>query len=158
MSSLRNDSEALSVLWRPIGLILLLLWAVPSAVVRADDPTSPQSQHDSTDSQPGPDETGKAETGKAETGKAETGKADAGKADAESADANAIQAGPRALSRAFRIAARKATPSVVTILSYGQVNVLRNLQATTSGVVPYWFARSASTAGWARRRRTVASR
>ncbi|KAA1261878.1 Periplasmic serine endoprotease DegP precursor [Rubripirellula obstinata] len=31
-----------------------------------------------------------------------------------------IQAGPRALSRAFRLAARKATPSVVTILSYGQ--------------------------------------
>lgn len=30
------------------------------------------------------------------------------------------QAGPRALSRAFRHAARKATPSVVTILSYGQ--------------------------------------
>jgi serine protease Do len=31
-----------------------------------------------------------------------------------------IQAGPKALSRAFRLAARKATPSVVTILSYGQ--------------------------------------
>jgi serine protease Do len=31
-----------------------------------------------------------------------------------------VQAGPRALSRAFRLAARKATPSVVTILSYGQ--------------------------------------
>lgn len=30
------------------------------------------------------------------------------------------QAGPRALSRAFRAAARKASPSVVTILSYGQ--------------------------------------
>ena len=32
---------------------------------------------------------------------------------------------PRALSRAFRAAARKATPSVVTILSYGQESVLR---------------------------------
>ena len=32
----------------------------------------------------------------------------------------AVQAGPRALSRAFRLAAKKATPSVVTILSYGQ--------------------------------------
>ncbi len=31
-----------------------------------------------------------------------------------------IQAGPRALSRAFRVAARKATPSVVTIYVYGQ--------------------------------------
>jgi len=30
------------------------------------------------------------------------------------------QAGPRALSRAFRAAARKASPSVVTVLSYGQ--------------------------------------
>ena len=32
----------------------------------------------------------------------------------------ATQAGPRALSRAFRAAAAKASPSVVTILSYGQ--------------------------------------
>ncbi|TWT80016.1 Periplasmic serine endoprotease DegP precursor [Planctomycetes bacterium CA13] len=32
----------------------------------------------------------------------------------------AIQAGPRALSRAFRTAARRATPSVVTVFSYGQ--------------------------------------
>ncbi len=31
-----------------------------------------------------------------------------------------IQAGPRALSRAFRLAARKATPSVVTVYTYGQ--------------------------------------
>ncbi|WP_146525515.1 S1C family serine protease [Novipirellula artificiosorum] len=31
-----------------------------------------------------------------------------------------IQAGPRALSRAFRLAARQATPSVVTVYSYGQ--------------------------------------
>ena len=34
--------------------------------------------------------------------------------------------GPRALSRAFRNAARKATPATVTILSYGQVNVMAN--------------------------------
>lgn len=40
--------------------------------------------------------------------------------DAAKADADAIQAGPRALSRAFRAAAQKATPSVVTILTYGQ--------------------------------------
>ncbi|TWU24212.1 Periplasmic serine endoprotease DegP precursor [Novipirellula galeiformis] len=31
-----------------------------------------------------------------------------------------IQAGPRALSKAFRVAARRATPSVVTVFSYGQ--------------------------------------
>ena len=31
-----------------------------------------------------------------------------------------LQVGPRALSRAFRVAARKASPSVVTILTYGQ--------------------------------------
>ena len=31
-----------------------------------------------------------------------------------------LQAGPRALSRAFRVAARKATPSVVTVYVYGQ--------------------------------------
>ncbi len=44
--------------------------------------------------------------------------------DPESADTTQpspeVQAGPRAFSRAFRAAARKATPSVVTILSYGQ--------------------------------------
>ena len=34
--------------------------------------------------------------------------------------------GPRALSRAFRNAARKATPATVTIQSYGQVNVMAN--------------------------------
>ncbi len=34
--------------------------------------------------------------------------------------------GPRALSRAFRNAARKATPATVTILSYGQVTVMAN--------------------------------
>ncbi len=34
-----------------------------------------------------------------------------------------VQAGPRALSRAFRAAARKATPSVVTVFSYGQEKV-----------------------------------
>jgi serine protease Do len=41
-------------------------------------------------------------------------------AETDSADAADIQAHTRALSRAFRSAARKATPSVVTILSYGQ--------------------------------------
>ncbi len=35
-------------------------------------------------------------------------------------EASASLAGPRAFSRAFRLAARKATPAVVTILSYGQ--------------------------------------
>ncbi|QDT11672.1 S1C family serine protease [Planctomycetes bacterium K23_9] len=34
-----------------------------------------------------------------------------------------VQAGPRALSRAFRAAARKATPSVVTVFSYGQEKI-----------------------------------
>ncbi|TWU49821.1 putative periplasmic serine endoprotease DegP-like precursor [Rubripirellula reticaptiva] len=38
-------------------------------------------------------------------------------------DHAAVLAGPRALSRAFRFAARKATPSVVTILSYGQAGL-----------------------------------
>ena len=33
-----------------------------------------------------------------------------------------VQSGPRALSRAFRIASQKATPSVVTVFSYGQNN------------------------------------
>jgi serine protease Do len=41
---------------------------------------------------------------------------------------NDVQAGPRALSRAFRAAARKATPSVVTVLSYGQQLVPRGPQ------------------------------
>lgn len=34
-----------------------------------------------------------------------------------------VQSGPRSLSRAFRIASQKATPSVVTVFSYGQ-NIL----------------------------------
>jgi serine protease Do len=51
-------------------------------------------------------------------------KADSPKIDAAEASSAELQAGPRALSRAFRLAARKATPSVVTILSYGQENVL----------------------------------
>lgn len=41
--------------------------------------------------------------------------------------ANQIQAGPRSLSRAFRAAASKATPSVVTVLSYGQQSVLQRM-------------------------------
>ncbi|MGI9474722.1 MAG: trypsin-like peptidase domain-containing protein, partial [Rubripirellula sp.] len=43
-----------------------------------------------------------------------------------------VQAGPRALSRAFRNAARKATPSVVTILSYGQNNATQNRNPRTN--------------------------
>jgi serine protease Do len=50
----------------------------------------------------------------------------------------ATQAGPRALSRAFRAAARKATPSVVTILSYGQQPVRPRPQSdqATEGTKP----------------------
>ncbi len=47
----------------------------------------------------------------------------------EQTDAVMAQAGPRALSRAFRLAARRATPAVVTILSYGQTDPLRSLVA-----------------------------
>ncbi len=43
-----------------------------------------------------------------------------GTATQRASEAEEIQAGPRALSKAFRVAARRATPSVVTILSYGQ--------------------------------------
>ncbi len=50
-------------------------------------------------------------------------------APSETAQADAASVHGRALSRAFRLAARKATPSVVTILSYGQENVLRARQA-----------------------------
>ena len=42
----------------------------------------------------------------------------------------AIQAGPRALSLAFRMAAKRATPSVVTLLTYGQSNSLSNEDAS----------------------------
>lgn len=48
----------------------------------------------------------------------------------------ALQAEPRALSRAFRAAARRSTPSVVTVLSYGQENALRSLQRRMSGRGP----------------------
>ena len=44
-----------------------------------------------------------------------------------------VQAGPRALSRAFRAAARKATPSVVTVFSYGQEKVSVFDQPNNSG-------------------------
>lgn len=52
-------------------------------------------------------------------------KPDSGQSGSESSAVNqseldAAAAHPRALSRAFRLAARKATPSVVTILTYGQ--------------------------------------
>ncbi len=47
----------------------------------------------------------------------------------ETEESAAVQAEPRALSRAFRAAARKATPSVVTILSYGQDSALARRQA-----------------------------
>ena len=50
----------------------------------------------------------------------------------ESTDAEIVQAGPRALSRAFRVAARTATPSVVTVLSYGQeIGAIANRGNTT---------------------------
>ncbi len=49
--------------------------------------------------------------------------------DSNQADSTSEQAGPRALSRAFRSAARRATPAVVTILSYGQDDILRSLIA-----------------------------
>jgi serine protease Do len=60
--------------------------------------------------------------------------AGAARADDPSADSDQVgsaseQTGPRALSRAFRSAARRATPAVVTILSYGQDDFLRNLIA-----------------------------
>lgn len=42
------------------------------------------------------------------------------KTERDQLNAEAVQAGPRALSRAFRIAARKATPAVVTVYAYGQ--------------------------------------
>ena len=56
-------------------------------------------------------------------------RADEPLANADPLDAAADQSGPRALSRAFRSAARRATPAVVTILSYGQDNFLLNLMA-----------------------------
>ena len=46
---------------------------------------------------------------------------------------NQIQAGPRSLSRAFRAAASKATPSVVTVLSYGQQSVLQRMNEQQAG-------------------------
>jgi serine protease Do len=42
------------------------------------------------------------------------------KTDTSESESELIQAGPRALSQAFRNAAQKATPAVVTILTYGQ--------------------------------------
>ena len=59
-----------------------------------------------------------------------TAGSDASKTEVAIADLNIAElellVGPKALSRAFRNAARKATPATVTILSYGQVNVMAN--------------------------------
>ena len=78
-----------------------------------------------------PDLTSEAGTTQAEPqAGADDAASDAGKTEVTIADLDIAQlellVGPRALSRAFRNAARKATPATVTILSYGQVNVMAN--------------------------------
>ena len=49
----------------------------------------------------------------------------------------AIQAGPRALSLAFRMAAKRATPSVVTLLTYGQNEKTPSGEQSTEDGLPF---------------------
>jgi serine protease Do len=98
--------------WRR-SLTLAFLSLLLSACTIADDAESAPPEDDSANR----DKTGRQ----------------AAEIDTAEADSAEIQAGPRALSRAFRMAARKATPSVVTILSYGQETVLRNRRARQQG-------------------------
>ncbi len=66
------------------------------------------------------------------TGPAKTAFADESESKAEVTQESDL-VGPRALSRAFRNAARRATPAVVTILSYGQENASQAQQEPTQG-------------------------
>lgn len=93
--------------WRSLALGVGVIVVLGAPLVKADDlsPQSPISQSNVET----PDTTVIAEV-ETETTKTET---------PETAPPE-VQAGPRALSRAFRAAARKATPSVVTVFSYGQ--------------------------------------
>jgi serine protease Do len=59
----------------------------------------------------------------------DSGESKVGATKIDEAELNAATEHSRALSRAFRFAARKATPSVVTILSYGQKIAVPNREA-----------------------------
>ncbi len=83
------------------------------SVVSADEPDV-ESATASEEASPG------SETAKSPAGKTKIDITDLDIAELE------LLVGPRALSRAFRNAARKATPATVTILTYGQVNVMAN--------------------------------
>jgi serine protease Do len=84
-------------------------------LVAADDPDlATEAATTQTEPQASPDDSA------SNAGKTEVAIADLNIAELE------LLVGPRALSRAFRNAARAATPATVTILSYGQVNVMAN--------------------------------
>lgn len=99
-----------------IGFRVFLLWMASCvSVVSADDPelgSTPVSEPISSRADVNPTES--------PAGKTKIDITDLDIAELE------LLVGPRALSRAFRNAARKATPATVTILSYGQVNVMAN--------------------------------
>ncbi|WP_372895261.1 S1C family serine protease [Stieleria sp.] len=93
-------------------------------------PEGDQAASESPDQEPAPPAAA-AETPSAEPPKAEPPKAEPPKAEPASAESGgaaeaspevlaALQAGPRALSLAFRMAAKRATPSVVVLYAYGQ--------------------------------------
>ena len=58
----------------------------------------------------------------------DSGQSKVGATEVDETEVDAATEHPRALSRAFRFAARKATPSVVTILTYGQKTAVANSQ------------------------------
>ncbi|QDV41669.1 Periplasmic serine endoprotease DegP precursor [Stieleria neptunia] len=78
-------------------------------------PAEPAAADETADDPPGTDP---ANTDPADAESANTEPADAGEASPEVLAA--LQAGPRALSLAFRMAAKRATPSVVVLYAYGQ--------------------------------------
>lgn len=63
----------------------------------------------------------------------DSGQTRGGVSKADDTGSQAASDHPRALSRAFRFAARKATPSVVTVLTYGQKTMVPNSQAEEQG-------------------------
>ena len=105
-----RQSSANRITWVRFCLALaLIIGSIPNAT--ADDPkngTTEAAEQDGASEEPKNSEEPKSSEVKADITDIE------------------LLLGPRALSRAFRQAARKATPATVTIQSYGQVNVMAN--------------------------------
>lgn len=110
-----------------IALVFSLITTMMVTQCLADDDTAAAGASDDATEQtanPSPANPSPADEGAADGGAADGGAAEEAKSAPEDpADAEviaALQAGPRALSLAFRMAAKRATPSVVVLYVYGQ--------------------------------------